>query len=141
MRLMNRSREELVSVLKKRQQQQQPGRKTSSRLVFISRLLMLCSIAAAAVLLSSSPKDTGRHKMIRFSDRPEGLKHTVVGQNEKGKELSMSELHDTQNEDFIQYTLFRTESSYSGYIYLDWILPSDDFDYINYKALESLLST
>lgn len=30
-------------------------------------------------------------------------------------------------------------SSYEGYIYMDWIGDSDEFDYLNYKSLESLL--
>ena len=31
------------------------------------------------------------------------------------------------------------DEAYKGNIYMDWMLPSDYFDYINYKSLESLL--
>lgn len=125
---MNRSREELLTVLKKRQlQQQQMGRK-SSRLVLLAKILTLFSIVAATYtyFLISMPTKASR-------------KNDILLERYVQTETVAPAFEHFDGIDHPVYDLARTDEKYSGYIYLDWILSSDDFDYINYKALESLL--
>ena len=56
--------------------------------------------------------------------------------------------HELKSSDFNTYQQYISDSdvedipvdeSFSGYIYLDWSLPSSYFDLVNYKSLESIL--
>jgi hypothetical protein len=126
---MNRSREELLTVLKKRQLLQQQMQRKSSRLVLLAKMLVLFSVVAATYtyFLTSLPTKASRKNDILL----ERYAHTET----------VAPLFKQVSGIIRQvYNMTRTDEKYSGYIYLDWILSSDDFDYINYKALESLLA-
>jgi hypothetical protein len=143
---MNRSREDIVKFLRKRQD------KSPSMLTSLIRTLIYFSIAAAFVIVYLLPSEIFEVGNTLLRKRTQSSISADISISEASSEdtssmgswqalshtTSSSLLYPKSPSEHIE--LKSRDEKFVGSVYLDWIASSDDFGFINYKSLESMLA-
>lgn len=110
-------------------------------------LILLLAFSEGDNTRDSSLSDGHVIDILNSEESREEAKSALTVGNEKRHERSFKGAGYTSNADHSYHRNHHSvdahdkhvDESFKGHIYMDWMLPSEYFDYINYKSLESLL--